>query len=88
MCKLTDGTLDHHAPFIFDAESIAADDLSIGMPPLHIVSQSREPGQAKLAATDTSARATFAKERIFGGRRFFELTSAPKLGASMLRPYK
>src|SRR5260370_34743625 len=86
---LPGGPLDPHAPFIFEAKSIAADDLSNLVCRHFILSRSLEnPGKRSCGDGYKGARATFAKERIFGGRRFFEFDIRAKLGPSMLRPYK
>ena len=86
---LGDGSLDHRAPLIFDAESIATDDLANLVRRHSILSRSLEnAGKRSCSDGDNGARATFAKEHIFGGRPFFEFDICAKPGRSMLRPYK
>ena len=87
--QLGDGTLDHRAPLIFDAESIAADDLANLLRRHSTLSRSIEnTGKRSCSYGYNGARATFAKEQIFGGRRFFESDICAKLGPSMLLPYR
>src|SRR5713101_5005810 len=86
--QLGDGSLDHRAPLIFDAESIAADDLSNLVRRHSTLSRSlQNVSKRSCSDGDKGARATFSKDHIFGGRPFFEFDICAKLGRSVLRPY-
>src|SRR5258707_1075338 len=63
------GTLDHRAPLIFDAESIAADDLANRARRHSILSRNLE-NMSKQCSFDryNSAGAAFAEERVFRWR--------------------
>ena len=87
--QLGDETLDHNAPLIFDAESIAADDLANLVRRHSTLSRNlKNASKRSWCGRYYGARAAFAEESIFGGRRFFEFDICAKLGRSMLRPYK
>src|SRR5712664_3953892 len=69
--QLGDGTVDHRAPFIFDAENIAADDLSNLVRRYSTLSRSLENGgKRSWRGRYYGARAAFAEHRVFGWRGF------------------
>src|ERR1700741_1300382 len=86
--QLGDGTLDHRAPLIFDAENIATGDLSNLVRRYSALSRSLENGgkQSWCNGYDP-ARAAFAEQRIFGWRGFrWQIDLSAELRHSLLRP--
>src|SRR4029077_11857381 len=95
--QLGDGTVDHRAPLVFDAKSIAADDLANLVRRHSILSRSLQNG-GKRSWRDgyDRAGAAFAEQRVFGCWGVFEFDVCAKLGRSIpsaalgieLRPYR
>src|SRR6202035_5411188 len=86
--QLGDGRVDHRAPLIFDAKSIAADDLSNLARRHSILSRTLEnAGKETWRDGDNGAGPAFAKEGILGREWLFKFDVCAKLGRSMLRPY-
>jgi hypothetical protein len=65
--QLGDGRVDHRAPFIFDAKSIAADDLADLARRHSTLSRTLEnAGKETWRDGDNGTGAAFAKQRILG----------------------
>src|SRR6267378_5124269 len=86
--QLGDGTVDHHAPLIFDAENIAADDLANLVRHHSTLSRSLENvGKRSWCGRYYGARAAFAEESILGRSGFrSQIDLDAELRRSILRP--
>ena len=83
-----DRRIDHRAPLIFDAESIAADDLTDLLRCHSVLSRSLQNGVKRSWRHGYDrAGAAFAEERVLGRRRCFQFDVCAELGRSVLRPY-
>src|SRR5213082_2052020 len=90
VAQRADGTLDHRAPLILDAESATLDDLSDLPRANTALSRNFEKrGKQSWFNGDDGPGAGFGEEDVFGwGGSLGNICDHAKLGRSLLRPYR